>query len=293
MTLGFCQCYGDLLFILLGASVGVLFAAHDVAIRGSGSSREDVHIVTFQTLASGYPIVLLFSIAFWGFKPISPQSIVYYIIAGVANFSLGRSSLYIAIRSIGASGASVLLTMSIVIGILLGALVGEEITPSQLAGSALIFVSSIIVAWGRGFRRDPKGVLSGLIASSGLALAIFFSRVGNTSGGDPFAGVLIAYSVGLASELLLSGSRIDHRRIAYRGDKAVTVAGILASLGQTARYYALTQLGASVVTPLQNIRPVVATILTRALSKRTMENPGYRDYIAAVIAFAGVIMISL
>ena len=293
MALGFCQCYGDLLFILLGASVGVLFAAHDVAIRGSGSSREDVHIVTFQTLVSGYPIVLLFSIVLWGFKPISPQSIVYYIVAGVANFSLGRSSLYVAIRSIGASGASILLTMSIVIGILLGALVGEEITPSQLAGSVLIFISSVIVAWGGGFRRDPKGVISGLVASSGLALAIFFSRLGNTAGGDPFAGVLIAYSVGLASELLLSGGRINPRGPAYRGDRAVAVAGILASLGQTARYYALTHLGASIVTPLQNIRPVVATILTRVLSRRTMEKPGSRGYIAAVIAFAGVIMLSL
>ena len=33
--------------------------------------------------------------------------------------------------------------------------------------------------------------------------------------------------------------------------------------------------GAHVI-PLQNIRPVVATILTRALSRRTMEKPGSR-----------------
>jgi len=51
-------------------------------------------------------------------------------------------------------------------------------------------------------------------------------------------------------------------------------------------------LEASVVTPLQNIRPVVATSLTRLFSRITMEDPGVRGYSAAAIAMAGVVLMA-
>ncbi len=280
----------NIIFYLIGLSVGILFGAHDVVIRGS-RSRLDTHAMTVLSLASGYPLVLCFSLIFWGFKPISLQSILLYIVAGFMNFSVGRSSLYIAIRSVGASGASILLTLSIVIGAFLGILAGEEITLWRGLGSVLIFVSALLIAWGGEFRRNPRGILAGLIASAGLALAIFTSRLGNIYGGDPFAGVLIAYSVGLIAEIGFSrGSNVVW--ILDKGSLTIAVAGILASIGQIARYYALVGLGASVVTPLQNIRPVVATLLTRVFSRRTMEDPGVRGYSAAVIALAGVVLMA-
>ncbi len=280
----------DIIFYLIGLSVGILFGAHDVVIRGS-RSKLDTHAMTMLSLASGYPLVLCFSLIFWGFKPISLQSILLYIVAGFINFSIGRSSLYIAIRSVGASGASILLTLSIVIGAFLGLLAGEEITLWRGLGSALIFVSALLIAWGGEFRRNPRGILAGLIASAGLALAIFTSRLGNIYSGDPFAGVLIAYSVGLIAEIGFSrGSKVAWSL--DKGSLTVAVAGILASIGQIARYYALMGLEASVVTPLQNIRPVAATFLTRVFSKRTMEDPGVRGYSAAVIALAGVVLMA-
>ncbi|MEM1610300.1 MAG: DMT family transporter [Sulfolobales archaeon] len=281
----------EIIFYLTGVSVGILFGAHDVVIRGS-RSRLDIHSMTTLSLASGYPLVLCFSLIFWGFKPISLQSMLLYIIAGFMNFSVGRSSLYMAIRSVGASGSSILLTLSIVMGAFLGLLVGEEINIWRGIGSALIFVSALVIAWGGEFRRDPRGIFAGLIASTGLALAIFTSRLGNIYGGDPFAGVLIAYSVGLIAEIGFSRGF----RLSLSLDKEIlmiVLAGILASLGQVARYYALVGLGTSVVTPLQNIRPVVATSLTRVFSRRTMEDPGVRGYFAAAIALVGVILMAL
>jgi drug/metabolite transporter (DMT)-like permease len=280
----------DIVFYAIGASVGILFGVHDVIIRGSKSGM-DTHVMTTLSLVSGYPLVLCFSLAFWGFKPISIQSILLYMLAGFMNFSVGRSSLYIAIRSIGASGASILLTLSIVIGAILGLAVGERISLLQGLGSAMIFASSLLIAWGGEFRKDPRGIVSGLIASAGLALAVFTSRLGNIYGGDPFAGVLIAYSVGLVTEAGLSRgfgvlAGLD------KGSSMVIAAGLISALGQVARYYALVQLGTSVVVPLQNIRPVIATSLTRIFSRRTMEDPGVRGYIAAVIAFIGVILMT-
>jgi len=281
---------GPVLFAI-GASVGILFGAHDVVVRGS-RSRMGAHAMTTLSLASGYPLVLGFSLAFWGFKPVSAESIILYILAGVMNFSVGRSSLYIAIRNVGASGASILLTLSIVLGAALGIVAGEVITATQAVGSFMIFVSALLVAWGGEFRGDVRGVVSGLIASAGLALAIFFSRLGNIYGGDPFAGVLIAYSSGLAIEL--SMSRGVWRSFFFdRGAYMVILAGMLSALGQVARYYALVGLGVGVVTPLQNIRPVVATSLTRLFSKSTMEDPGLRGYIASVVAFSGAAVMAL
>ena len=275
----------------IGVSVGVFFGAHDVVIRGSRSNMDSRHML-LASLLSGYPVVLLFSLIFWGFSSISLESVVLYVIAGLVNFSIGRSSLYIAIRSIGASGASIMLTLSIVIGIALGVGAGEKVTPAQVLGASLILVAAIMVAWGGEFRRNPKGIVAGLIASFGLALAIFLSRLGNINGGDPFAGVFIAYTSSIVFEILLQrGTEIPS--LFCRDNAAIYMAGILASLGQVARYVALVQLGASIVTPLQNIRPVVATTLTRIFSGRTAENPGLRGFTAALIAFTGVLLMAI
>jgi len=244
------------------------------------------------SLVSGYPVVFLFSLVFWGFSAISIESIILYIIAGLVNFNVGRASLYVAIRTIGASGASIMLTLSIVIGIALGMGVGERVSPTQALGALLILIAAIMVAWRGEIKRDPRGIVAGLIASFGLALAIFLSRLGNINGGDPFAGALIAYTSSIAFEMFLLRNT-EIRSIFSRNNTAVYLAGVLASMGQVARYVALVQLGASIVTPLQNIRPVVATTLTRVFYSRTAENPGLRGYVAAVIAFTGVFLMAI
>ncbi|HWQ17991.1 MAG TPA: DMT family transporter [Sulfolobales archaeon] len=280
-----------LVLYAVGTSVGVFFGMHDVVIRGSRSNMDSRHML-LASLLSGYPVVFLFSLVFWGFSAISIESIILYIIAGLVNFNVGRASLYVAIRSIGASGASIMLTLSIVIGIALGLGVGERISPTQALGAVLILIAAIMVAWRGEIKRDPRGIAAGLVASFGLALAIFLSRLGNINGGDPFAGALIAYTSSIAFEaFLLRNTEI--RSVFSKNNAAVYLAGVLASLGQVARYVALVQLGASIVTPLQNIRPVVATTLTRVFYSRTAENPGLRGYTAALIAFTGVLLMAI
>jgi drug/metabolite transporter (DMT)-like permease len=280
-----------LVLYAVGTSVGVFFGMHDVVIRGSRSNMDSRHML-LASLVSGYPVVFLFSLVFWGFSAISIESIILYIIAGLVNFNVGRASLYVAIRTIGASGASIMLTLSIVIGIALGMGVGERVSPTQALGALLILIAAIMVAWRGEIKRDPRGIVAGLIASFGLALAIFLSRLGNINGGDPFAGALIAYTSSIAFEMFLLRNT-EIRSIFSRNNTAVYLAGVLASLGQVARYVALVQLGASIVTPLQNIRPVVATTLTRVFYSRTAENPGLRGYVAAVIAFTGVFLMAI
>ena len=280
-----------LVLYAVGTSVGVFFGMHDVVIRGSRSNMDSRHML-LASLVSGYPVVFLFSLVFWGFSAISIESIILYIIAGLVNFNVGRASLYVAIRTIGASGASIMLTLSIVIGIALGMGVGERVSPTQALGALLILIAAIMVAWRGEIKRDPRGIVAGLIASFGLALAIFLSRLGNINGGDPFAGALIAYTSSIAFEMFLLRNT-EIRSIFSRNNTAVYLAGVLASMGQVARYVALVQLGASIVTPLQNIRPVVATTLTRVFYSRTAENPGLRGYVAAVIAFTGVFLMAI
>lgn len=280
-----------LVFYAIGASVGILFGIHDVAIRSSRSSM-DARDMTLATLISGYPVVILFSTIFWGFREINIESVALYVMAGLMNFSVGRSSLYVAIRSVGASGASILLTLSIVIGMILGVATGEKVSLTQSIGAGLILAASIMIAWGEKIKRDPRGIAAGLVASLGLALAIFLSRLGNISGGDPFAGAFIAYTTGIAFEILVS-RRTRIPGFLSRDSIPIHVAGVLASLAQVARYVALTQLGAGIVTPLQNIRPVVATTLARVFAKRTSEDPGLRGYVAAMLAFAGVFVMSI
>ncbi len=268
---------------VLAAGSGVLFGLHDVVARGTGL-RESPHMITFASIVSGYPAVLVAAVL-WGPRPMPLEALAYYASAGLVNFNLGRMALYVAIRELGASGASVMTSLTLAIGMALGAALGERILPLQVLGASLIFAASLMVL-GIGVAGRPVGVVAGVTTATCMALAIVLARLGNLAGGDPIHGVLVAYTVAMLGEL----ATVRRGPVFNRG---IAFAGLLASIGQIARYEALSVLGASVVAPLHNVRPIIATLTTRSLARYTLERPTYREYIGAVTAFLGATVMYL
>ncbi len=262
---------------VLAVGSGILFGLHDVAARSSGL-RVSPHALTFMSIISGYPVILFMAVLS-GPRPMPLEAVMYYASAGLVNFNLGRRALYVAIRELGASGASVMASLTLVIGMALGVTLGERLSPVQVLGASLIFVASLTVL-GLGVSGRPIGVAAGVVTATCMALAIVLARLGNLAGGDPMHGILVAYTAAILGELAAM-------RKAPVPDRGMALAGLLASLGQIARYEALSVLGASVVAPLHNLRPVIATLTARSLQRYTLERPTYREYVGAVTAFLG------
>ncbi len=260
------------LAILAAVSTGLLFGLHDVTVRVSG--LRDAGSGVLVSLIAGYPVILILAFALGGFELVGLKAFTFYVLAGVVNFPVGRASMYRAIGSIGAGATSVLVSTSVIYNLLAGLALGEPVGFKRVVGSLLLLLAVALLVQGGGLGRlDLSGVFFGLLAGLSMAIAITLGRLGNLESGNPIAGVLIAYTSGLLVEVLLalrSGGigvgALGRGQLTY-----IALAGLLAALGQAARYVALMGVGVSVVTPLQNTRPVVATVTASLLSRRTGE----------------------
>ncbi|MET1128420.1 MAG: EamA family transporter [Thermoproteota archaeon] len=279
------------LALALALYVGVAFALHDSIAK---ISRIDLppESITAGTLVWGLAMLAL-AIPLLGAQLPSARAIVFYLLAGVLNFAVGRSLLYVAIRRLGSSGGSILSSTSAVFGVVAGwSLAGEELRASVVAGSLLIFAASYLASGGLE-KLDPLGLLAGLGNGAGIAMGVALARLGNISGGNPVGGVIIAYIAGALSSALATaarGSGGSALRESF-GSPPVALMGLLAASGQLSRYLALESLEASVVAPLQNTRPLIATMLLAAFGYRAVR-PSARHWIASLMVLAGVYLVA-
>jgi hypothetical protein len=172
-------------------------------------------------------------------------------------------------------------------------LLDEKVTIAMAIGVVLIMIS-VYVASG-GFRNNLSltGILFGLIAGLSIAIAVVLIKLGDQEGGQPVLGTLIAYLSGIAFSYIGFKRNpiklIELRKIAI----PLAIMGTSAAAGQIMRYIALLTAEASVVAPLQNIRPVAATFILLAFGMGEDKRPKKRHWIAAVLATIGAALVSI
>ncbi len=274
---------------MLALYVGLAFACHDALAKTKRPSVPP-EAVTMGSLVWGFPLIAL-SAAVLGASAPSLRATAYYALAGVLNFAVGRSLLYVAIDRLGSSGGSVLSSTSAVFGVAAGwAVAGEGVGARVAAGAVMIFLAAYLASGGLE-KLDLVGLAAGLGNGLGIASGIVLARLGNLSGGDPIAGVAIAYAVGALAAGLAS-TRHGHGSISNSVKNTVVMAlGLLAASGQVARYQALMSLGASIVAPLQNTRPLLATTILALLGAPNVK-PGKRHWIASILVVVGVYLVA-
>ncbi len=281
------------LAILAAVSTGLLFGLHDVTVRVSG--LRNVGSGVLVSLIAGYPVILILAFALGGFELVSLKAFILYVLAGIVNFPVGRASMYRAIGRVGASATSVLVSTSVIYNLLIGLALGEPVGLLRIVGSLLLLLAVALLVQGEGLGRlDLVGVSFGLLGGLSMAIAITLGRLGNLESENPIAGVLIAYTSGLLVEVLLAlrGSGGVEVRYLERGQLAyIALAGLLAALGQSARYIALMGVGVSIVTPLQNTRPVVATVTASLLSRYTGERFKSSTLASSMLALLGSVLV--
>lgn len=275
--------------LVLALYVGLALASHDALAKTRRPSLPP-EAITMGSLVWGFPLITLVALLAGASMP-RLETATYYALAGVLNFAVGRSLLYIAIERLGSSGGSVMSSTSAVFGVVASwALAGEDVRAQVALGALLIFVAAYLASGGLE-RLDLVGLAAGLGNGLGIASGVVLARLGNLAGGDPVVGVAIAYIVGALAAGMASLKHSKESVARSITSPVVAVLGLLAASGQVARYQALARLGASIVAPLQNTRPLLATTILALLGAPDVK-PGRRHWIASILVIVGVYLVA-
>ena len=275
------------IYLVMAVFVGVAFGVHD-AVAKLFMEGSDPSSLSLATLLTGLPLLFaMLNIA--GGVRLTALSALFYVIAGMVNFALGRTAMYAATAELTASGASVMTATSAAFSVAIAVVMGERATWNIVIGVVAIVVAAYLVSGWSARGVSIRGVMLGLLTGLAIAASVAIIKLGDQAGGSPGLGVIIAY----VSGILALSPRIRKAASTIRTSPApVAVMGLAAAAGQLMRYVALTLLGVDVVTPLQNLRPVVATLLLFASGATAGKRPRLRHWAAAALAFLGVALVS-
>ncbi len=270
--------------LAVAISVGIAFGIHDSVAK---KYMEDANpgALSAATLATGIPVLLAISPLSGGLRA-PPLAALAFIAAGVLNFAIGRTLMYVATGLLTANGASVMTSTSAAFSTIMAFLLGEPVTGSEAMGIVMIITSVYLISEWRG-RASLRGIGTGLLVGLAIAGSVAIIKVGEDLGGSPAAGFLIAYAAGLTA----LADRWKEARLLIRSRKGPVISmGVAAAAGQAMRYVALTSLPVDVVTPLQNLRPLVAAAVLSSASGQRRPRP--RHWAAAALALLGVTLVS-
>lgn len=280
------------LAISLALGSGIGFAINDAVAKLKIKGNNSISL-TFISLLFGLPVIFISLLIPIGKFTITINAFIVYLIAGIVNFTIGRSSLYASISRLSSSGGSILSSTSALFGFLLGWLaLNEQVNYIMAIGVILIMVSVYIASGGFKSEVSISGILFGLTTGLSIAIAVVLIKIGDMSGGDPILGTLIAYFSGL----LFSAIGFKRNPMDMKEIKKLFVPLFLmsssAAAGQVMRYIALLTAEAAVVAPLQNIRPVVATFILLAFGFGDKKPKSYH-WVAAILASIGATLVSI
>ncbi len=274
-------------YLLMAVFVGVAFGVHDAAAKLSMEGA-DPSSLSLATLLAGLPLLLAL-LSFTGGFRLTLVSGLLFVLAGMVNFALGRTAMYAATSELSASGASVMTATSAAFSVAIAILMEERATWNIVAGVAAIVTAVYLVSEWSTKGVSGRGVSLGLLTGLAIAASVAIIKLGDEAGGSPGLGVIIAYVSGTA---VLSPRLRRATSIMRSRPTPIAVMGLAAAVGQLMRYVALTHLGVDVVTPLQNLRPIIATLILYGMGASASKRPRLRHWAAAALAFAGVALVS-
>jgi drug/metabolite transporter (DMT)-like permease len=198
-----------LLGILWGGGSAFAFAFYQIANRRL-IHQAGVYRTTFLSLLGSVVVGTLFVFLFEApavWQRVTGSSILWFALSGLVHFSLGWTMLGIAQRAIGAARVAPLISSSVVVGAVLGAvLLGEPFNLTLICG-VLLTVAGIYLISQRGETHSsdsPKtleGILMGLLSGTCFAVSPIFFRWGYAVTPSSY----IAAWMGLAAGAIMSG----------------------------------------------------------------------------------------
>jgi drug/metabolite transporter (DMT)-like permease len=291
---------------------GFSFAAGSVAVaKGSRTTGGDngalLSVIVTALAAAGVWIVL----AQDPLEPFGRRGFLlgagWFALSGVLTIVLGRALLYRSIGHLGAVRASAIKRLNPFFSVFLAALLlGEAITPLEMAGIALIGASFVVLIResldGRAkavSRVSHPGLLTysyGPASALCYALGYIARKSGLDFVPDSNFGTLVGALAGLFSYFLAaalwSTSRETLAGVFADATRWQFVAAIFVSVGQLAQFAAIRYIEISRVVMISSLEIFFAMLLS-VYVLRTETRPSLTTILAAITAVAGAMTIAL
>ncbi len=254
-----------LFYIFLVLCVPVLFSLHQICIR-EGSDELDVFSGTFITILAP---TLIFGILTMFISDIhfNLEFLILMVVSGVLNFLIARTAFYSAIYRIGVNLTAPLSATRIYFAVLLGFLIGENVTAKLIIMTLSIFLGISFLSKPSNVKTDLVGISLAILAGLFSALSSFFVRIGMTMYPAPILGTAISYLSSTILYPILFKNKIKIKKLNLGKIKYFTIGGILVGVGHYLRYYSLIHLPISLVEPLISIHPMFTILLSYLLIK--------------------------
>ncbi|MDR5708807.1 MAG: EamA family transporter [Armatimonadota bacterium] len=182
-------------------------------------------LVSMTTNVAVFGALLLLELT-RGLPPLTPLSLLFFLLGGLWSTMVGRNLSYLSVLHIGPARSTAIRLSNTLFAALIGLVgLGELPRPIQLGGAFLITAGLWLVISerspaGRG-RPDPRGVLAALGAAVAFALGDTCRRAGLRITPAPFLGATLGAAMALVAQLgwfaarRLQGGGV---RIVWRGD---------------------------------------------------------------------------
>jgi drug/metabolite transporter (DMT)-like permease len=287
----------SLLGLSAAALAGIFFGLSDALVRAASARLTPLQNL-FISLVVGTP--LLWAAAVYDGLAFPPFKVaMLWVLAGLANFVLGRLLFYTSITYAGASTAAVAASPTSAFSALLAwAFLGEEITLRQLVG-LFIFVIAVYIASvkpsGEALHggKSVIGVLSGVAAALAFSASTLLVRMaGGYEQADPLVGVAISYTSALPIVVPLTLAKEKRVEIG-RHTWYMVVASASVALAQLLRYLALALMPVVYAVVLMGLFPFHTFLFAHMLPREAREKPQLRHGIAAALATLGVILVNI
>ena len=290
--------------VLLAVLAAGLLATQNIAVRlatdGTGVSRAVLIVMAINLGVIG-PAAAIVHFPSYG---LSWRAAGAFATAGVVGLVLGRVCMYGAIKSIGASRTTPLVSASTFVTALLAIwLLGESVTVPHGIGIVLIVFGIAAIAWSTaadaGREASLRDVGASLVLPLGAAFFIgvepIFVRVGLDDGTPVLVGLAVMMAAALASYLA-------YLRIRGGGLAGIAatpnlrwclVAGVTSTFGLLSYFAALRAAPVVVAIPLIHTAPLIVIALSVAFLPQRLERVTLPLVVGAAVVVAGAILVSV
>ena len=284
---------------LLSAAV---FAGVGVLIRRGVYQSEESTTAAAITVLVGTPLFLfilpltgdwsrLWSLSWQGFTSLG--------IAGILHFVLGRYLLFNAIRLMGANKTVAIGRANILFAVIFGIVfLGEAVTTLLILGVLSIVGGATLVSFEREegvFKLQTKGVLLVLGAALCVAIASVLVKSTMEEVGSPYIATFISYMTAFLLWIVLllqKEQRVQLFQLPRSSLLILSMAAILALVGQLLRYAALNYSPVSVVQPLIGTI-ILFTFFFSFMLNRKIDVFNWRVFLGIVAVLTGTFLLFL
>ncbi|WP_226010111.1 EamA family transporter [Halomicrobium salinisoli] len=284
----------------LAALAAVALAVQSLAVRLGTRTRTVTDVVAVIFAINLAVLVPATAVVYGGDLGLTPTATAAFAAGGILGSLLARYALFVGIERLGASRAEPLKSTFPLVAVI-GAVVWlrESLTPSLVAGVALLVGGAVAVSWDArassataAGRRALADLRFPLAAALLLGIDPVFTAVGLGAGTPSVVGVTVrVLAAAAAFGLYLAWRRLrGGRRLRVGRNRWLVLAGLANTLYLGAYLAALDRAPVSVVAPILGASPLLV-LVGSALFVQSEERVTPRLGAAVAVLVAGVVLV--